>query len=268
MSAVTLLFSWAGFHFGDRYGLLVGFFTAAALITLVLLYVERRLAHLFPRTELEGTDPDGVLRIVHEECRSRTMRAPPVFIVDLETPTAFSAGLFTKNAKLYLSRGLIARLTSDELRLVIAYELERIKTEQTQSMTALASLASFVATIANAIDAVLLIPFGAHRRELRPRGPITLLTSPLVAALLRMGFPRSSIIETDQAIGTKTSPETWARLLWKLDAYNKTLPLDVNLAEASLFTVNPLSRFTWLHFTSAQPEIETRVRELTGRYPL
>ena len=268
MVIVTLVFSWLGFHFGDRYGLLVGFFSAAGLISLILLYVERRLANIFPRNELEGVDPYGILRTVRDEANARGLRTPPVFIVDLETPTAFSAGLFTRDAKLYLSRGLVHRLSSEETRLVIAYELERMKREQTQSITALASLASLFATVANAVDSLLLLPFGPRRQELRPYGPMTLFTSPLVAAFLRFGFSRSAIIEADHAVGTSKSPEEWARLLWKLDAYNKTLPLDVNLAEASLFTVNPLSRLGWLRFTSAQPEIETRVRELTGRYPL
>jgi heat shock protein HtpX len=61
---------------------------------------------------------------------------------------------------------------------------------------------------------------------------------------------------------------TLAQALTKLDAYNKTLPLDVNLAEAALFVVDPLAKHGWSSWASVQPSIEDRVRNLVGRYPL
>lgn len=272
MIVVTLLFSWMGFHFWDRYGLLVGFFSAMALISLVFFYVERRASRLFPSIELEGVDPDGILRTVGEIARRVGVLSPQVFILELETPTAFSAGLFERNSKLFLSRGLLDRFSKVEIQLLLSYELERLKNEQTQSLTALTAVASLIATVANAFDAALFFPFFRRRRELRIFGPMTLLTSPLVALLIRLSSPQLSILQVDRQVGrTTTSAEGWAQTLWKLDAYNKTLPLDVNLAEASLFVVNPLNRFLhypWCRFASAQPAVETRIHNLTGRFPL
>jgi heat shock protein HtpX len=272
LTLMTLLFSWAGLHFWDRYGLLVGFFSAMALVSLVFFYVERRLSNLFHSIELEGVDAHGILRIVRELSKAVGVRTPQVFILSLATPTALSAGLYERSSKLFLTEGLIARLSIDEIKLVITYELERLKNEQTQSLTALTAIATLVSTIANAFDAVLLFPFRRRRQELRVYGPMTFLTSPLVALLVRLAAPRESILEIDGKVGTATATaEAWAQTLWKLDAYNKTLPLDVNLAEACLFTVNPLNRFQnypWCRMASAQPPIESRVRHLTGRYPL
>ena len=272
--AIVLVFSWAGFHFGDRYGLLIGFFSAMTLNALIFFYVERRISNLFESRELEGVDPDGILRIVREEARRLSVRTPSVHLIKIDTPTAFSAGLFATGAKLYLSRGLIKRLDSSEVALVISYELERLKHEQTQSLTAMSAVASLIATICNAFDAVITFPFtflsGTQSRELRKYGPLTLITSPIVAGLVRIGSTRGSILKIDKRIGDRIggNSESWAQTLWKLESYNKTLPLDVNLAEAPLFTVNPLSRMGLYGFASVQPSVETRVRALTGRFPL
>ena len=258
-------------------------FTAVGLIALVYFYVEERLLKLFDSVELEGSDPWGLLRIVRDEARRLSILVPRVHLLKIQTPTALSVGLFRKNAKLFVTEGLLRRLSREELILVIAFEMERLRTDQSQSTTAVVSVASLIATVANAFDAVLTYPIQRRRLELRKRGPMTLLLAPVVLLITRMGVRKKQLIEADQKtaqlaslISTNTDPlktdELWARTLAKLDAYNKTLPLDVNIAEAALFVVNPLARFighaSLSPFRAAGPTIEERLMKLTGRFPL
>jgi heat shock protein HtpX len=101
------------------------------------------------------------------------------------------------------------------------------------------------------------------------QGPFTFISLPFVAIFLRLVIRRSSTLLCDtQAGATFGDVGTLAQALTKLDAYNKTLPLDVNLAEAALFVVDPLAKHGWSSWASVQPSIEDRVRNLVGRYPL
>jgi heat shock protein HtpX len=269
LAASTLFFSWCGYQLGDRYGLLVGFFSAMTLNSLVFFYADWRITELFAGTELEGQDPWGLLRMVREQSRRLGVPMPTLHLLQVDAPAAFSAGLFSKGARLFLTEGLVKRFSPDEIALVTAYELQRLKDDRTQRATAAAGLASLIAMIANAFDAVLWLPLRRENRQLRRLGPMTLLTSPAIALLVRLAVGRSGIMATDRSLGqTPALAETWAHTLIKLDAYSKTLPLDVNLADSSLFTVNPLARHKWCRFASVQPSVKTRVTALTGRFPL
>jgi heat shock protein HtpX len=265
----TLFFSWSGYQIADRYGLLVGFFLAMALNSIVFFYVDWRLAGLFSGLELEGNDPWGILRVTRDESVRIGVAAPRVILLKSDAPASFSAGLFTRSAHLFLTEGLVRRLTENELRMLIAYETRKIKEDITQRATAAAAIASLVATTANAFDSVLFLPFKRENRQLRSNGPMTLLTSPFVALLLRFGVSHRSTLLLDRKVADSADRiELWAQTLQKMDSYSKTIPLDVNLAEAALFTVNPLARLGWCQFASVQPSLKTRLVSLTGRFPI
>lgn len=257
-----------GFHFGDRYGLLIGFILALSLNTLVIFYADLRLSALFPSTELEGHDPWGLLQTTAELSRRMGIKAPAIHIIQARTPTAFSAGLVARRSRLFLSEELLKKLTPDETRSVVAIELARLKRHETSAATAAAALAGILILTANIIDATIFLQVFRTRRPGQAR-PVALLVSPLVATLVRGAVSRRAILAADleasQALGSR---EILARALWKLDSYSKTLPLDVSPAEAHLFTVNPLTPFRWCRFLIAQPATKTRVRKLTGRFPL
>ena len=282
MAVLSLALIFIGHSLG-RFGLLFGFMLALSVNTLVFFYADFRLSTLFPGQELEGQDAWGLIRQTRELARSMGVHVPTLVLIHSTTPLAFSAGLLPHHSRIYLSDELLKRLSNDEIRIVLAYELHRLKTQQTSAATAASALVGLLTFTARIIDDVLLfrwafalLPGARARQENLLRhsgillGPMTLLVSPFVALLVRLSISRRALIESDHAAGeiTAAGNGSVARTLWKLDSYAKTRPFPVNLAEAHLFTVSPLTRYPMWRFASAQPPIEARLKALTGFEPL
>lgn len=282
LGAISLALIFGG-HAMGRFGLLIGFLLALSINSIVYFYADIRIAKLFSGRELEGQDPWGLRRQTKELARAIGAKTPNLVIIQSSTPLAFSAGLIPQQARIYLSSELLKRLTNDEIRIVLAYELHRLKTQQTSSATAASALVGLITLTASMIDDILLfrwvgdfLPSVRAKRETLLKnagiilGPMTLLVSPLVALLVRLSVSRKALIASDRIAGetTRTGAGTVARTLWKLDSYAKTRPFPVNLAEAHLFTVSPLTRYPLWRFASAQPPIEARLKALTGHEPL
>jgi heat shock protein HtpX len=244
-----------------------------SLNALVFFYDDWHIAGLFDFQELEGGDAWGLLRLSNEIAKRLELKpVPTIRVLDVETPCAFSVGLFSAKAKIYVSLGLISRLSHKELIGVLEFEMIRIQNHQTQAATAFAATSGLLVLAANLLDTVVVATQWGRSSRLKKNGPFLLLISPLMALVARLGLRRTQIFAIDafvaESLGKETGTEEWARTLMKLDAYGKTLPLDVNLADAALFTVNPLARLHRFEFASAQPSIPERIQQLTGRFPL
>lgn len=269
LAALTIGLMIGGYILADRHGLLLGFLIALSINTLVFFYTDLRLASLFPSEQLEGQDPWGLVHCAQNLARKIRVPIPTIRVVDTTTPIAFSAGLLPKRSSIYLSTELIKRLDKEEIEAVIAYELQRLKLRQTSATTTVAALAGLLTHLATALDQTIFLQFLRARQPGQIR-PGILLFSPLIALLVRTSVSRSDVFKADRAASQLLSDggRVLGRTLWKLDAYNKVLPLDVGIAEAHLFTVNPLVRYRWCRFAEVQPSIEDRVQKLTGHFPL
>jgi heat shock protein HtpX len=277
MGLCCLVFAWTGYRLLDRQGLLIGFFSAMSLNALVFFYDDWRIAKLFDYQELEGGDAWGLLRLSHEIAKRLALKPAPVIrVLNLDSPCAYSVGLFSAKAKIYISEGLINRLSHKELIGVLTYEMTRIQNHQTQATTAFAGTAGLVSIAANFLDTIVVATQWGRSSRLKKSGPFAFLTSPLIALLARFGVRRPSVFEADTFVAASlgkgeegaSGNEEWALALMKLDSYSKTLPLDVGLADAALFTVNPLARLPRFAFASVQPSIPERIKKLVGHYPL
>lgn len=283
LGGLSFAFIIGGYALGSRFGLLFGFLVALSVNSLVFFYADLRLASLFPGRELEGQDPWGLLRVTQDLARRARVPCPTLKLIKSHTPLAFSAGLLPTRSTIAISTALIEKFTEEEMRIVIAYEIHRLKTHATAASTAASALVGFLTLLASFIDDVLLLRFmtrwSARIRERRAQylrhggvsnGPMTLLVSPFVALLVRLSVSRRSIFEADLAARdlAKVDAGLVARTLWKLDSFVKTRPFPVNLAEAHLFTVSPLARYPFWTFATAQPSTASRLRNLTGHAPL
>lgn len=272
LAFVSLTFMIGGYHFKDRNGLVIGFFVALAMNALVFFYDEWRLLDIFPATEIEGRDPWGLLALTRCLARASGAPQPSLYEIPSETPFLFSAGLIPTRLKIFVSSSLVKRLTADELQAVITHELLRSQTGITQLATAAAAIADLWLMAARTVDAVLTMRFLWARRRRKSRvfcGPLSCLSFPVVALFLRLVIRRKNYLSVDRMAASQIGKESaLVTAFMKLDAYGKNLPLDVNLAEAALFTVNPLSLYRWSRWTSVQPSLEIRATALTGHFPL
>lgn len=278
MSLLSLALIIGGYTLQTRNGLLAGFFLAISLNSLVLFYSDIRLFSLFAAKELEGRDAFGILRTTRELSHALGMRRPQVHWIESNCVIAFSAGLLPSRTSIFISSGLVQKLTAEEVRAVIALELVRIKEEHTASATAASALAGVIAITAEQLDRLITLQFFKRNRKSEEAdhrapaslslGPFGYLLSPLSALIVRASVLRRDYWSTDQAAASLIGDrESLARALWKLASYAHTRPYRFCLAEAHLFTVSPLDGRSNFHFVSAQPTAKSRVLALAAHYP-
>ena len=121
-SCLILVF---GYNVYDRWGLLVAFFVVVLWNFYIYFYNDQKLHRVFSSQQAEGSDPWGIYQTVHYLASRAQIPAPRIFIVSLETPTAFSIGIFYKS--IMISRKLVEVLTQEELKSVLAHEVFHIK---------------------------------------------------------------------------------------------------------------------------------------------
>lgn len=268
MVLLSMILLIGGYQVADRYGLLFGFFFALALNALAFFYDELHLSQLFPNQELEGQDAWGLNHNAARLSQKIGAPRPRMHLIHKPEPIAFSVGLTPSRSRIYVSEGLIKKLSSDELEAVLTYEIQRVRLQMTSAATLSSTLAGIFAKLASTFDSFLFLRVLRRKRPGQIQ-PALILFSPLIAITVRLFCSRHDAFEADRAtVATLGSEHALARALWKLDAYCKTLPFEVGLADAHLFIVSPTSRYRWFRFASAQPKVHSRIRDLTGHFPL
>ena len=76
---------------------------------------------------LERSENKRVYNIVENLCISTGMTTPKICIIEDDSLNAFASGIDSKSYTISLSRGIIDKLTDDELEAVVAHELTHIR---------------------------------------------------------------------------------------------------------------------------------------------
>lgn len=230
-----------------RYGLLFGFVAALVLNFLIFLYPTIRLFQLFPSQILEGQDPYSLLSTVEELAKRAGIPTPSVYLLEIQTPICYSAGLTQSSSAIFISEGMVDRLEPRDIKAALAFEIARIYRFDTLAATVSASLAGALSV-----------------------KPLRQIFAPLTALLVRIALRRKSFFAADQETARllNNDSQALARLLWKLDTYAQNLPLRIALPFAHLFIVTPLTGRVRDSYLSLQPSVRARIRRLTGHYPL
>jgi len=260
----------------------IWFFAALSLNCIVYFYADLRLASLFSGRSSKGKIP-GCANF-RKGLKSPRRYSTASTALDLEPHTTYFFSWPLAGALVIsISTALVDKLSPTELKIVLAFEIHRLKNRTTASATAVSALVGFITLIASALDEncltaisdTLVSPLARTTRtipEARRSSHGSLHApdfaarrtdhSPIDLATLSSGGRQGSY-------GTCEVPSSdVARTLWKLDSFAKTRPFPVNLAEAHLFMVSPLARYPFWRFASAQPPTSARLKNLTGHTPL
>jgi heat shock protein HtpX len=235
-----------GYWFAGRFGLLFSFFAAASLNSLIFFYPDLRLAQLFPHILLEGQDPWGALRLTAQLASRAGIPTPRLYVIQLQTPTTYSAGTSRKSSAIFISEGLLSSFSSTELETVLALEIIRIRRSDTLAVTVGAALSSLLSV-----------------------NPLRWMSAPFIGGLLRIPSRRRDFLEADLETGRfLSSPARVAEVLWKIYGVGLTRPFIVPPAYAHLFTVSPLTTPRWHSYFLLQPNVKKRITNLVGHWPL
>ena len=262
---VSCLLLILGYVLYGRQGLLVGFVLAVSWNLFIYFYSDQKLRDLFACREIEGADPWQICQNVGQLASQAGIPTPKVFIHDGPTPTAFSIGKSWSSASIVISKNLTQILSPNELKAILAHEIFHIK--QLDILTFGVGMALFNFFICPGLLLDRLIRFKKGSVTAQHIGFFTTLLIPLALFVLKgvINF-KGDYLADDFASQATQNPEYLANALWKLTAYRQARPLNIPIAMAHIFIVNPLQNSD--RYFHSMPNTESRIRHLVSRYPL
>jgi heat shock protein HtpX len=223
-----------------------------------------KAARAVPASEAEMPEYFAIMR---ELSQSAGMPMPRLFVTPDLQPNAFATGRNPDHAAVAVTRGILELCDWDELRGVLAHELSHVGNRDILIGSVAAAIATAITYLAYMAQWGAL--FGGGSRNGGGQNPIALLATallaPLAAGVLQASLSRSREFEADRSgarlVGTG---EPLARALLKLERGARTIPMDVQPAQAQAYIVNPLSgrRVQFANLFRSHPPTEDRVARL------
>lgn len=252
-----------GHFLAGRQGVLFAVVIALSINCLIYFYGDWRWLPSLKAHELEGYDSWGLIPWVRDRARKLGIHTPQIFIIPYSTPQALSMGRSPRTAKIFLTEGLLEKLSPEEVQAVLLYQLCSIRRLDTFAFTVAGALADSLMSLASAVDWLIRWLIGNEKKLM------TWLISPLASLVVHFAIGQRNYFLIDRMAGEQLKDvELMARVLWKLESYSRTAPLPIPESLAHQFIVNPLTTRGSGQYFQIQPNIRLRIERLVGHYPL
>jgi heat shock protein HtpX len=264
LAALSALALTVGGFAAGRQGLVLGFIFAFLMTVICWVWSNDWLLWTFHGRLLEGIDPYGIRKTVHELCQIAGIPEPKIYLIPTPTPNIFSIGRTVSGAGIVISEGAIQVLSKTELKAVLAHEISHIMNSETFLMTVVSSLTSVIYYAVEGFKWVAALG-SAERAKTNSVGLlIEKAAYPFAAVLVRVPLRRRREFEADkQAVELTRDPNALAHAIWKIHHHGRALPMSAPAHTAHLFIVNPLKDQKRLFET--HPPVQERIRKLIGR---
>ncbi len=241
LAAMTALFMGVGFLIGGQQGMLLAFLFAVGTNAIAYWNSDKLVLRMHNAREVDARSAPELHGLVRELSERAGLPMPKVYVLEEDQPNAFATGRNPDNAAVAATRGLLARMSREEVAGVIAHELAHVKNRDTLTMTITATLAGAISMLAN-----FAFFFGGGNRN-NPFGfvgvLVTALVAPLAAMLVQTAISRTREYSADRLGGQICGEPLWlASALAKLER-GRAIPnaeAEAVPATAHLFIVNPL----------------------------
>ncbi|MDQ3940179.1 MAG: M48 family metallopeptidase [Actinomycetota bacterium] len=139
-----------------------------------------------------------LINIVEALAIAAGIPAPRVYVIEDDAPNAFATGRDPEHAAVAVTRGLLGKMSRDELEGVIAHELSHVKNRDTLVMTIAVTLVGIIVLLADWLLRALWWGGGGRDRDrggglgapIALLGLLLLILAPLFAQLLQFAISR------------------------------------------------------------------------------
>lgn len=257
------------------YGVFIGLVVWGVMLLINMMGGESVLLASASAREVSHEDAPQLYNIVEEMRLAAALPAMPrVFIIETPVPNAFAVGLKPERACVAVTRGLLERLTRDELQGVIAHELGHISNRDTLFMTLAGVTLGAIVLLADFGIRTLLWGGGRRRSSGNRNGGAAMavimivaivlaILAPILARLLYFACSRQREYLADASAAQFTRyPAGLANALRKIAMQQDPKQIPVNRVVAPMYAVNPLAAAGSASLFGTHPPTEERIRRL------
>ena len=266
MTAIVVLFGFAGAAIGGVNGMMIALLIAAGMNFYAYWFSAEAVLRMYNAQEVTPNDPQfsSFFNMVKELAHNAGLPMPKVYVIDEAQPNAFATGRNPENAAVAATTGIMQILTDRELRGVMAHELAHVKHRDTL-------ISTISATIAGAISSIgsfgMLFAGGNRERGGHPLVAILILIlAPIAAMLIQMAISRAREFEADKGgADISQDPASLAAALKKIHNYAHQIPMEtaeMHPETAQMMIINPLSAEGMQSLFSTHPQTEERIARL------
>lgn len=263
VAALTALLIGIGALIGGAF--LYVFVGLAVVMNVAGYWLSDRIALRASRaTPLPESAAPGLHATVADLSHRAGIPMPRLYLIPSAQPNAFAAGRSPAHAAVAVTEGLLARMTPEQARAVIAHELAHIRNRDVLVSSVAAMIAGAISAVASFLQFSFLFGGDDDQGPLGWIGTIaTIVLAPLAAALLQLAVSRQREYLADATAARLLGEgESLAAALESLERGTQAAPAAVNPAFASLYIANPLPRVGLATLFSTHPPISERIRRL------
>lgn len=268
MALLTLLITLLGYIISSTFNFgLSGtgiFLTISGIINFIAYFYSDKLIIKSSNVKpLAQEDIPELFNIVGKICNENNMPLPKLYYLNNDAINAFATGRDQKHAAIVVTKGLLEKLTPNEIKGVLGHELSHVKNFDTRLMaviTILVGLVSILADIYWRSQVVSKVSQKDRSGVLSIIGLVLALFAPISAMFIQMAVSRKREYIAD-ALGAQMvkSSKFLASALQKINKDQLPLP-SASAVTASLYISNPFKTGDFLeNLFSTHPPIEERI---------
>jgi heat shock protein HtpX len=207
-----------------------------------------------------------LFQIVEEMTNECHIPMPKLYLIDDSSMNAFATGRNPEHSAIAVTRGLLEKLTLEEVRGVVAHEISHIRNWDILLMTSVAIIAGLISILADVYWRGRIMSSAQEKDRsgiLAVIGLILAVFAPLAAMFIQLAISRHREFSAD-ASGAQIAkdPTFLASALQKISRDRRPLP-GLNGATAHLYFSNPMKSEGFIdRLFSTHPPIEERIERL------
>ena len=263
LAFMTALFMGVGYLVGGQQGMVIAFFAALAMNIFTYWNSDKMVLRMHGAREVDERSAPELVAMVKDLADNAGLPMPKVYILETDQPNAFATGRNPDNAAVAASRGLLDRLSAEEVAGVMAHELAHIQNRDILIMTITATFAGAISMLAN-----FALFFRNDRSPFGAVGAlVAMIVAPFAAMLVQMAISRTREYAADRR-GAEICghPEWLASALDKIARGASVIPnqrAEAVPSTAHMFIINPLTAGGMDNLFSTHPNTDNRIKALS-----
>lgn len=266
LGIVSFLFLIVGQGLFGRQGLLLGFLAASALNFYIYFISEKMIFNFFKAQPLEGQDSWGVTNALSRAVENFHSFPPQVYITKIDSPLIFCTSRGWGKSKIILSEALLNKLTKEEIQDLLMVHMLYLLSLSSFFIGFRTQFAEIIYVITKFLDTILSLPYIVSGQDKRVIFFQRLLLP--LGTLFIESYKKTLLHVDDQAAKLIGSKERYAKLIWKLQGLIQTKPFKAPPSPVILFVINPLTTDGLDKYFQKHFELDVRIKNLVGHYPM